>query len=763
MIRRHPVAAAIFASILIFILGFGVLFVFYVNMPHEVSLPGLFDYYASAIGDSICLPVLVGSLMYLHLSSGKLSKKNNIVTVVVGGLCGLVGLLIQLTWIRSDYTGLNWTIPELHHFNAPGWYHACFFIFMFILIGGLFARYCFSRVYSIASYDINWPETIAQTLLWFSGGLFLLLHNLDNYTTNHTFFRTIILTMACEMAIGIFINAGLNNIRNIGCIIKGRKTNLSNHNKVTLRKQNLIPVLSGIMTAFALANIIYGKVEMDFSYIVSCALLIIVLVVPDQRHLKQMVLMYAIIAAPTLTLEMAISTQHDNLLNMLIIFLFAVVTPCSIAACQKDNSGVNVLRKGIFATITVMIYISILVIVFVLRDRSDYSDLFEMLLNFVLVYAIPMYVKSTFKHIIDAEDQNDAVLLKGLQPIMYGLYICLYVGAAILIFRTLLPDLIIFQVGQLAFDENSWIGLVITVIAVGLCIILRKKGTVENSAGKRCWGCIAIAIAYVGIICFLWIGLSNTGIVFNEINGIKWIIELSVFMWFGLSTTLALGFRANMCLIRGVPVNGYINIAAVILWIGIALVNILGELQMVCSYSIIGIVVNGVCMALATVLFPFLIGKVLEQERPKLQLVVNTPGAGILQDGALFGMLALMCQLLTVFFVGEISKTGVNLSSISGIIITGVVYLALISWPLQYCLRNNIQHYEKRKKAKVIGTDLIKALLRHLQTQSINTLIIAFPYSLYMIIAEVFSHAMSEEKGRNIIYRFIPHDENIEK
>ena len=43
----------------------------------------------------------------------------------VGAVAGIFGgAYTQLTWVMSDDTTLNWTIPVQHHFNAAGLWHA---------------------------------------------------------------------------------------------------------------------------------------------------------------------------------------------------------------------------------------------------------------------------------------------------------------------------------------------------------------------------------------------------------------------------------------------------------------------------------------------------------------------------------------------------------------------------------------------------------------------------------------------------------------
>ncbi|MBO6243541.1 MAG: hypothetical protein J6O41_03110 [Clostridia bacterium] len=64
--KKKAIIKGILSSIIIFISGYGMLSIIYFYWLHttnSINLKGLYDYKASAIGDPICLPILIGCLV----------------------------------------------------------------------------------------------------------------------------------------------------------------------------------------------------------------------------------------------------------------------------------------------------------------------------------------------------------------------------------------------------------------------------------------------------------------------------------------------------------------------------------------------------------------------------------------------------------------------------------------------------------------------------------------------------------------------------
>lgn len=137
--KKRVVIYGIILSVFIFFIGFFAMFLFWINDIQDPDIPGFFSYKAATYGDGICLPLLAGCMLaYLLLGYNNLReyiKERKKVSIIIGIVCVVIGMVVQYSWLVSDETGLNWTIPRLHYFTPAGWYHAFYFSFMFGLIG----------------------------------------------------------------------------------------------------------------------------------------------------------------------------------------------------------------------------------------------------------------------------------------------------------------------------------------------------------------------------------------------------------------------------------------------------------------------------------------------------------------------------------------------------------------------------------------------------------------------------------------------------
>ena len=120
----------------ILILGFGVILSFWRLGNWRDDVPGLWDYRSATIGDAVLLPLLAGSLVALgnRLPPSPGERRPAAAAFLLGSG---IGLAIQAVWLLDPDPQLNWTVPEPHAFNAPGYYHAAFFV----VACGLFAAW----------------------------------------------------------------------------------------------------------------------------------------------------------------------------------------------------------------------------------------------------------------------------------------------------------------------------------------------------------------------------------------------------------------------------------------------------------------------------------------------------------------------------------------------------------------------------------------------------------------------------------------------
>ena len=112
----------------------------------------------------------------------------------MGILGGLGGAYMQAQWIISDTTLLNWSIPEQHHFNFAGWWHAVFFVgicaavsfiagYMFIIDLNLAPRKEAARL--LDETPVSNFYSFCQFVIWFCGLLFMHFHYIDDYASQY--------------------------------------------------------------------------------------------------------------------------------------------------------------------------------------------------------------------------------------------------------------------------------------------------------------------------------------------------------------------------------------------------------------------------------------------------------------------------------------------------------------------------------------------------------------------------------------------------
>ncbi len=178
--KNRVVLYGAFGAAITWLCGFGVMYLLWRKIGTINELPGFFDYHAATYGDGICLPILVGAgIAFLRNNKRDCElvyiRKCRWIVIVMT----LIGGLIQASWLISDRTALNWSIPIQHHFNIAGWYHSIFFIGMFGVIAYLLARiWCTIRN---KTSDYTWLDKDLLLLFVTAGTLFILLFASDDY------------------------------------------------------------------------------------------------------------------------------------------------------------------------------------------------------------------------------------------------------------------------------------------------------------------------------------------------------------------------------------------------------------------------------------------------------------------------------------------------------------------------------------------------------------------------------------------------------
>lgn len=204
--EQHAAKAGILAGGAVFLCGFftlNILYMMWRQQNPESMLRGLYDYKAAAIGDPVCLPLLIGSLTARAVLTAQTPKSWQKLCCIAAGILGVLsGILIQVTWLLRDDMELNWSIPSLHHFNAAGWEHAVFFALVIGAIMYLLFRRALYPEKNAARKKLLLLDFTAD----FSACFFMQLHAHDEYLKFGNRVPVLLLTAAVTLLILILLH-----------------------------------------------------------------------------------------------------------------------------------------------------------------------------------------------------------------------------------------------------------------------------------------------------------------------------------------------------------------------------------------------------------------------------------------------------------------------------------------------------------------------------------------------------------------------------
>lgn len=180
--RKNILIICITKSLIICLLGFGVLNIFWLTMTHNPEIKGLYDYYAATLGDGVFLPIVVGAGSYF-VDVNKVNthyKYHNVILVIML----LFGSGMQVSWLINPNIELNWTIDRVHSFNMAGWYHAFYFVGMFGVITHIILR----AVYVNRNFIVQCKYSYMS--MWLAMYGYWNMHLLDDWlsSSNYLFY-----------------------------------------------------------------------------------------------------------------------------------------------------------------------------------------------------------------------------------------------------------------------------------------------------------------------------------------------------------------------------------------------------------------------------------------------------------------------------------------------------------------------------------------------------------------------------------------------
>jgi hypothetical protein len=168
-------------ALLVALLGFGVLNAFYWAGGWMLPGPGLYDYWASSVGDAVLLPTVFAALTWLN-TSGAGKRRDDVLGAVALAIGAAVGIMVQWGWLADPDPVLNWTLPAPGVFTAAGWYHAGFLVATTgILLGG--AARSLSRLARRATRPGDQLASIVLAVASIAFAMLLIFDNLSRRPT----------------------------------------------------------------------------------------------------------------------------------------------------------------------------------------------------------------------------------------------------------------------------------------------------------------------------------------------------------------------------------------------------------------------------------------------------------------------------------------------------------------------------------------------------------------------------------------------------
>lgn len=752
-IFHHVFVKGVITTAFIFFIGFGVMGLFWLQARTSYTGDkGFFYWRAATWGDGLCLSILVGSLYAYKVSLGVINSKHKIVSYILGGIVGVIGVVVQATWIISDTTESNWTI-ENNHFEPSGWYHAVYFVFMFFAITTLLVQVFFARKRLDQSHELANNDSVHMillTLIWFSGLGYLFMHNIDDvYTSENYMLKTI--STICIFVVSAFlycyfsINKSQINKRGIG---KQKK-----YWNIALDARCIV---IGSLSALGFGlSVYYG--EYDYVTAAMCAALSIIFVHPNlEKPLLTMVNVFLVVLQ-TFLLTLA-TLGANNIIYMIGLALITVIAPVFIA--PKGN------KYKLIGALAIILMLMPNIVSTISSHLDGISLLINSIVSAIIAVICSLYIPRIFKDsVIFAENrpisQKSSMEVVRAIVMSYTMMFLVTIPAIGMVVRSIyiafsgyIKPGIELDFGYFISTKNlGLLGILILSISalVFICFINKKRSKVAKLIAV-----ILLFVSYLSII----LNLLNLKIPhFININNFFGFSSGWIILW--TSLFIAFGFYDNVIRIRGIDKkNSKLTWISSILIFGGCFVS-----YALAAYSIDGsnilaasvprFLIGIFFVICCTIVLPTLCCAIISFPRNSdMDITDNSPVTGVMHIGFLM-VFPIIIGVLSVLFIGSLVSASIvdakNDNDVILVINFLIGCLTLISGfavAIVFCLKNNVIHLEKRineNKNKLNKDSSLYELSCHLRRQNIVAILMLAPYLFIpFIIKLLFTYIVSD-------------------
>lgn len=736
--KRKILFSGIVISIFIFCIGFGVMYLFWMNDIQNPNLPGFFHYKAATYGDGICLPVLTACLLMYTLfypkSSIKIIKKINLYSGIIGGMFLIIGMGVQLSWLLSDDTGLNWTIPKLHYFTISGWYHAFYFSFMF---GGI--AFLLTKAWMLKRFSHRISCWEQKMCLWgsvLSSTGYMLLHALDDWYSLYDMRALwgtlggmcIFWTVYCVSAerdirrfwedVGILLSAGVSSYGIIIIALHGAPS--------------IFYILLSAIAAFFSVGVIIPDEEQPSKGIHKAFMVLVAVFIFNMFLFR--------------TNNFGIKTLMLSLGQNIILYGYAFLSYYPSIKVNRKREYIKIL---LMLLVPGYILLNLLrgTAILILGETEAVSQLYDLVLTAMLTFASLQvakgYISDIFRLVQKKEnsEKTDVITDNKTKLVVY-FQICIVATGTFLFYFLgfiLMPD--VENQGFCLPSVTSifkYFPLIFTMVTLGFISIIR------NEKGRKLSAMLFLVLSYVFLILALW----NRG----ENSGYNIVFLFFIFPVFGSAIMVSVGYYNNLCGLHGKKGDIFDIISAFIIGIGTAVLSTYSIINIpeegASNETVIFCFVSGVLLiCVGYILLPYLMGKNFKYEQIKDSFIKNSIISGILQDGFTSSLIMLLAGMLPSYYLRKMlllfenkSSIAVMISAVSiAVILFIMTSIAQISWPLGFCMRNNVEHfiqrkneyiekYEKSEKNKELYRLQMNTLRKHILFQNWAAYISVTPY-----------------------------------
>lgn len=523
MKRKSAIKSFVLGAMATFLLGFGVMYLLWKILGTSEGLPGLFYYRAATIGDGICLPILVGSGMAFIQYNKSLRIRRNKTSILMAIIASLIAALIQASWLISDSTVLNWSLPKLHHFNLAGWYHSLFFIAMFGII-----TYLMSEIWHVIqkkTESYSWFEKVQYMLLISSGMLFILMFVADDYGKR---FSMVILMTAAAIAVLIMLTIYLRSA------------------KKRFDQELFSTVLSGILCAYSLSVFICVPIRGDIAIALGSGLCACFLWRIEKFSLRQIIckdiwtiLFYACAFS-------VVSGLHNKIELICALLFLGILTIIS------EKVYIGEIRYRCFALVVIEVYI---VISTFFQDLLVDGGVIELIFTAVVYVLFNKEIKEYFHFVENAEVEknNNKITSKEFKRIKGAAYLQIVLGILAVIILVCRWILDIARTNQIKIEIGMiyipiW-SVIVWGIAAAFLFILGIRKNEKNIVSKV----TAFFLSCIMFILIIYVNITNIGSLPSVIwMSLKWImLSCSICACLGSAILSAHGYYMNVVWLRG--------------------------------------------------------------------------------------------------------------------------------------------------------------------------------------------------------------------